>query len=328
MVETPECCFITDLIKTSGYDYEYHHSKIEDLYFDGKKPTRTFARNWMKIDKIPSLVEMRITGNRTNERYELTEPDLASDKLPNVIPKEDKENYQYNILETLYEYKYDRLPDRMEPVDVEIQTVLKMDKYVEPSLEFEAIHKFNYSDAVYKITSADVGHQLFDKIIFPEVCLADRPCSLTSKQVYDVTRQHVLSHIDTSVADITSNYDFCFAVQKKVPKIAPETITYQNYFARTKKERLKVKTAVVSFTSHDIFQMTPAQENYKGYTAIPAMYASSEAELTEKMNEWLTYLMSIINAPLEECPHCNGTGLCGEVARVEHSVLRGISDRK
>lgn len=327
MVETPECCFITDCIKTSGYDYQYHHSQIESLYFDGENPDKTFAKNWMRIKKFPRIVERRIVKT-VNARYELKDPDFASEKLPKTIPYDEKENYAYDVVDSLYQYKSDTLPPQMEPVEIEIQTVLKMEKYAEPSLKFDAIHKFDYRDSIYQITSADVEHQLFDKLIFPEICLAHRPCSLSSKQVYDITRQYVLSHIDSEVAEITSNYDFCFTVKKRIPKIEPETVIYQNFFARKKKDRMKIRTSVKSFNQYEIFQMTHAQENYRGYTAIPAMYANSEAELKEKMNEWLTSLMNIINAPICECPHCNGTGLLGEIERVNHNILQDISDRK
>jgi hypothetical protein len=328
LVETPECCFITDCLKTSGYYYEYHELQIKDLYFDGELPQKTFAKNWLRIKCIPQLVERKVSNEYINERYELKDAELKSEKLPLVIPKEEKDNYDASIIESLYKYANDKLPDRMEPVEVEIQTVLKMKEYTGPSVEYEAIGKWNYSDRVYKITSADLKHPLFDQLVFPEICLANRPCSLSSKQVYDITRQYVLSRIDNSVAKITSNYDFCFDVKKLIPKVEPETVTYQNLFARTKRERSKIRTAVHSYSEYQIFQMTWAPENYRGYTAIPAMYANNEQELKSKMNEWLETLIKIINEPLHECPNCKGTGLCGNVETAKHSIIQEISDRK
>jgi hypothetical protein len=328
LVKTPECCFITDCLKNSGYDYEYHRFTIQDLYFDGEKPETTFAKNWLRIKHVPKLVERQAANEYVNRRYELKDQELESEKLPRVIPYEEKDGFSGDIIETLYRYQQDALPLRMEPVDVEIQTILTMEDYVEPSFKQDAIGNWNYADRVYSITSANLGHQLLDKVIFPELCLAHRPCSLSSQQVYEITRQYVLSHIDTSVAEITSNYDFCFDISKLVPKVEPETITYQNILGRTKREREKVRTAVRSYSKYKIFQMTYSPRNYDRYTPIPAMYANSEEELKEKIDEWLETLMSIINAPIKECSACKGTGLCGEIEVVKHSMLKEISDRK
>lgn len=324
LVETPQGCFISDCLKISGYDYEYHHSKIEYLYFDGQQGEPTFSRNWMRIKQFPKTIEKRLGGKRTNERYELNEPDLASEKLPISIPYENRGDYSSSVIESLYSYRYDTLPDTMETVDADIQVVLKMDNYEELMFNYEAIGQFGYDRRTYAITSADLKHQLLDKMIFPEICLAHRPCSLSSKQVYDITRQYILSHIDTAVAKVTSNYDFCFTVVKVIPKIEPETVFYHDMFARTKKERGKIKTSVRSYMEREIFQMTHSQSNYQGYTAIPQITANNERELQERVDEWLETLISIINMPLQECPHCKGTGLLGDVQRVNHKVLSDI----
>lgn len=39
------------------------------------------------------------------------------------------------------------------------------------------------------------------------------------------------------------------------------------------------------------------------------MCANSEKELHAKMQEWLDYVISEINKPLIECPHCKGLGI-------------------
>jgi hypothetical protein len=133
--------------------------------------------------------------------------------------------------------------------------------------------------------------------------------------MYDMTRQYILDHIDNSVAKITSNYDFCFTVKKLVPLIEPETITYQNIFASTKRERNKIHTTIKKFNEMEIFEMTHEQSRYQGYTVIPEMHANSEAELKEKVDAWLEGLMAVINEPLCQCPHCQGTGYVGEVKK-------------
>ena len=186
-----------------------------------------------------------------------------------------------------------------------------------PKINYTGIHKQNYSDCNYSITNANVQHQMLDKMIFPEVLLHERPCKLTSKQMYDITRQYIIEHIDNSVAKITSNYDFCFEVRKLIPLIEPETITYNNIFARTKRERNKILTTIKKYEEKSIFSMTDDKAQYKGYPVIPELCANSETELKEKVDMWLEGLMELINKPLCQCPQCKGTGYLDDISKIE-----------
>ena len=322
VVKTDSVCFVSDCNAISGYDYQYHRSRIADLYFDGKLPEKTFYPNWLKINQYPNSVKRLMNGKRINERYEIKNKDLISEKLPEVIQYENKNNYDCNAIETLYEYKYENAPRYFEDVAVEMSTVCEVDNFQEPiHFDYEVIHRNDFKDEVYHITNSDVNHQLFDKMIFPEVVLHNRPCSLSSKQVYDITRQYVKEHIDGSKGRITSDYDFCFTVKKLIPLIEPETISYNNLFARTKKERNKIHYSTKSFKEVEIFQMTHDQKNYDGYTAINGITANSEAELKTRLDEWLTSLIEIINKPLELCPHCKGTGYFNGVDKVDKNKI-------
>ena len=319
MVKTPTICFISDCLKTSGYDYQYHSTRIKDLYFDDAKPNPTFAPNWLRIEKYPLKITRLVRGETINRRYELKDMSLCSEKYPATIPYENEDDSEDNerdeaVLQILYEYKADKKEDYFEEVIPDISVVLELSEWMEPEpFSFDAIRRYNYSTAIYQVTNKDVERQLLDKIVYPELCLHQRPCSFTSQQVYDITRQYIIDHIDNRYAKITSNYDFCFTVKKVVPKIAPQTITYQNLFAKSKKERSKIHTSIVKYDEYEIFEMTHEQEPYKGYTPIPRMIANTEGELSAKMSEWLESVMSIINKPLEQCPHCNGTGFSGEI---------------
>lgn len=216
----------------------------------------------------------------------------------------------------MYTYKFDTLPNYFVDVPCDIQVVCEIDNYnFPPKLEYNAVQKVGWSEKQYTITNADVHHQTLDQIIFPSVLLCDRLCKFTSKQMYDITRQYILDHIDNSVAKITSNYDFCFTVKKLIPLIEPETITYQNIFARTKRERNRIHTTVKKFEEKEIFEMTHDQSRYQNYTVIPEMCANNETELKEKVDTWLEGLMEIINKPLCQCPHCQGAGYVGEVKK-------------
>ncbi len=316
VVKTDKGCFISDCFATSGYDYNYHKSVIEKLLFNGKSPIATYYPNWYYIEEYPSLIQVEKDGNAINKRYELYDKSIATDKMPEIIPYEEKEDYNYDVIESLYSFKYDREPNYLEEYPCEIQTVCEVDNFTfPPQIEYTGIHKYNYSEVPYTIKNADVQHQMLDKMIFPAVLLHESPCKFTSKQMYDITRQYILKHIDNSVAKITSNYDFCFTVKKIIPLIEPETIRYQNIFARTKRERNKIHTTVKKYEEKEIFEMTYSPENYRGYSPIPEMCANSETELKEKVDTWLSGLIEIINKPLYQCPECNGTGYVGEITK-------------
>jgi hypothetical protein len=313
-IKTDKGCFISDCKATGGYDYDYHRTKLTDLFFDSKHPTETYCKNWYFIEQYPVTIQRECRGEIINKRYELLDWTLESEKMPKVIPYEEESNYNSNVIESLYTYKYEQAPNYLEDVECDIQVICEVDNFnFPPKFDYKAVHRVDFSDRTYTVTNVNVKHQLLDKIIFPAVLLHEKPCKFTSKQMFDMTRQYILEHIDNSVAKVTSNYAFCFEVKKLIPLIEPETITYQNIFARTKRERNKIHTTIKKYEEKTIFQMTHDQENYRGYTAIPELCANSEAELKEKVDMWLEGLIAIINKPLYQCPHCQGTGYIDEI---------------
>lgn len=316
-VKTDKGCFISDCKATTGYDYNYHRPAVDKMFFDGKRPTGTYYPNWFYIEQYPTQIQREVCGACVNKRYELIDTTLESEKMPLVIPYEDENMYNSSVVESLYRYNYDQEPNYMEDVDCEIQVICEIDNYnFPPMFEYNAVEKRGWSDyQKYTIKNADVHHQMIDKMIFPAVLLHERPCKFTSKQMYDITRQYIIDHIDQSVAKITSNYDFCFTVRKLIPLIEPETITYQNIFARTKRERSKIHTRIKKYEEKEIFEMTHAQARYDSYSVIPEMTANSEEELKEKVDTWLEGLMEIINKPLCTCPHCNGSGYLDDIKK-------------
>lgn len=322
IVKTDGVCFITDCMAKSGYDYNYHHSKLKDMYFDGEIPKPSFKANWLTIPRFPQRVERKVIGEVVNRRYEIRDAEMVTAKLPAVIHEpipaemiDEDGDFRYHAF---YEYKYDREPDHFEEVQLEWDLVFDVEDFqMPPKIEFTGIHKWNYETVPYAINNNSIRHQELDEMIFPEVLLHNRPSSFTSKTVYDITRQYVLSHIDHSVAKITSNYDFCFEVKKIIPLHVPEKITYHDIFARSKRERNKLRTTIKEYREHTIFEMTNLVDRYRDYTPIPAMFAENEVALEKKMNEWLESLMAEINRPLCECPHCSGKGIVDMIEKVK-----------
>ncbi|WP_196607123.1 hypothetical protein [Pectinatus frisingensis] len=309
LIKTDKCCFISDLYtnKKDSYDYNYHTPMFKNWLFDGKKCTSTWARHWYRIEKYPEIITEEHTET-VHKRYEIKDKKYIADSLPAVIPYENKNDYGENVIDSLYEFKKDTITSQQN-VDVEIETVLEVENFHEVLFDFTGIHRWNYEERPYHITSANVHHQLIDEIMIPQVLLTEYPCRLTSKQMYDITRQYVREHIDKEQASITSDYDFCFTVKKIIPLYEPETLSYHNIFARTKKEREKVHFRVAKYKESTIFEMTDDINHYSGYSVIEGLTANSEKELKEKVDLWLTELIKKINKPLCTCDKCKGTGI-------------------
>lgn len=313
-IKTNKGCFISDCLTPD----RYYTGQICNLFFDGKKPEATYQPGWFYLEKFPTTVQCKKAGEITNRHYELKDESFESEKLPKIIPYEEENNYDKAVLESLYVFKWDQAPAYFEDVEYDLQVICEVDNYsFPPNFEYKAIEKSGWSDRKYIIKNADINHQLLDKIMFPAVFLHERPCKLTSKQMYDITRQYILEHIDNAAAKVTSNFSFCFEVKKLIPMIEPETITYQNIFGRTKRERNKIRTTIKKYDEKTIFEMTSDQDRYAGYSTIPEMLANSETELKEKVDTWLEGLIKIINEPLCQCPHCLGTGYISKIEKVE-----------
>lgn len=302
-------CFITDCTATNGYDFDYHKTILDKLLFDGVSPVKTFHTHWYSIGKFPSKVEKVISGERENKRYELKNPELASDKLPNEIAIGDCDNYDSDIIGSLYSLKSDVKPDYSVEVDVKFNIICEVENFKKaPEFNYPAIKRVGFSDEKYSVTNQNIKHSLIDCIVTPEPVRSNSPCKISSKEMYDLVRQHIINNIDTKIARITSDYDFCFEVKKIIPLLKPHTYSYRDVFARTKKQREKLHFKTATYKEVSIYEMTHEQENYKNYTAIKSLSASNEWELKEMIDNYLSEVMQIIHSPLRICECCDGTG--------------------
>ena len=322
IIKTDKCWFVKE-DTTNSWDIE----QIGHYYFNNNQPKKTFSKGWYQID-IPEnnelIIEVEVKGEEYNERYEIKDKEYISNKLPEIIKIEDKEKYydeyyeSYKILDEFYDYKYDTKEPYKKILEYDMKILFEIDNFKFPEkFEFEGIRRWNFNEEPYIINRDSIEHQELDKIIFPDLLLINRPCSLSSKQMYDITRQYIKNNIDNNIAKITSDYDFCFKVKKIVKLLVPEKITYKNLFGRTKKEREKTICSINEYKEVEIFEMTHDQEKYKGYTSIEPMYANNEYELKQKIDTWLKELIIQINKPLVQCQHCNGTGYEGAITKID-----------
>ncbi len=291
---------------------------LQNYFFDGKKAETTFNKAWAKIPSIPKKVEKEESQPKINYRYELIDKTLKSKKFPLVLEKakvteQNCDGYyvwktEYAQLQSLYEEKADEQPNLMVDVPFEFNVVLEMDNIKEyGGFSYPAQRTRWANEGFYPLTHDSVQHDLIDTIIFPDIVLPARRSELTSEQTYKVVRKHIQDNINPKYAHITSDYDFCFTVKKKIP-LAKKT-PYQKNIARYGARKAKYITDYRENREIEIFAMTHAGSNYNGYTAIEGLKGNNIEELKENIDNYLKDLMDKINEPVVDCKCCLGKGV-------------------
>ena len=283
--------------------------------FDGQPPSPSFHRDWVVIPSIPSTVEKKVLQPATNHRYELRDPTLASDRIPAVIDKEGLRQVdgawvlrdEYREIAPLYKHVWDTQPDTWEPVEFTFEIILEVEEIKQPGeFSYSAITKSGEEE----ITQDDIEHQLLDRILFPEIILHTRPCRLSSRQAYNIVRQYVRQHINLDVAVITADYDFCFAVKKRIALQRPFTRKKEILNARGKRyKKPRYREVYVKERLAQVLEMTYSPLNYRGYTPIREFVGENQDDLKRQIDEYCAELIEIINTPLQDCPLCNGMGV-------------------
>lgn len=300
---------------------------------NGKDVTSLVPNNaWYHFEGELKDFKKRNPPKKEQTGWRLINPEIASDKIPLTLSMEqlkqawdsDEDEYTYHgaysSLASLYQADYTELPAEIVPAEVELEKLrdLHVENYNAPSEMKVQLVEGNYGGKaqVQDLSTIAVFSDI-ERMLTPDFLLHTRPCSLTSQQVYKIIRAHVLNNIDGKVARVTSNYDFCFTVEKVI-----ETKPYS-----TKKEQLtrsgrsykppRFVTGTKSTKQQKIFEMTwkgyKGNSGYDGYTCIEPWEADSLQELYDNMQKYLSDLMEEINKPVIECQHCNGLGFVTKV---------------
>jgi len=320
-IKTNTGFYLTDLTNISD---RYTSSYLKYYLINDAKPEQSFDQSWYWVlgNEIYSI-KKEIRAQEVNRRFELIDPTLQSDKIPqmfiedNVIDRDDDCDWkdEFKHLKSLYKLKWDTLPVTFEELEFNLDIILTLDidKIIEPEKLF---YRGEYNSSLdgykggYPLLKAEPNHPLLSKIIYPQIVYQYVESKYTSKQVYEILRNYIKTNIDNKVAKVTSDYNFCFTVEKIISIAEPHSWQKEILTARGKSYHpAKFQKRYVSDRKIKIFEMTHAEENYKGYTAIPSLIAATEIELVEKMKEWCENVIKEINQPLEDCPHCNGMGV-------------------
>ncbi|MCK4259658.1 MAG: hypothetical protein KAX49_11810 [Halanaerobiales bacterium] len=283
-----------------------------DLIINGEKQKQSFHPGWCIVNKEPESLQRLIKQSNINHRYELIDKTMESKKIPSTIEYIDGElvwNTKYAIYQSLYKLVSDKQPDVLEDIEFEYETIMEVKEIKEYQGFAYDIQKTQWEkDGLREVKEGEVQHQLIDEIMFPDILLPLRPCSLTSKQSFDVVRQYVKQHINYEVAVITSDFNFCFTIKKKIPLSEPEEYSInvnENWVGRKRKP--KYETRYKRFREIECFNMSP--EAYGDYKVIEGFRGGDREDLKNNIDDYCKKLITFINEPVKDCPQCKGRGV-------------------
>ena len=318
-VNTPGRFFVSIDPFTKSYNYNYDHS-LGKYLFDGVQAQRSFHERWGILTATPLRVSHIEGQPNTNHRYRLKDEALASERFPLEFKRDVVAKYvdyswvwkdEFSAIESLYTLIWDSHPDIEINYEFEINILMSLDTVSDPPKMNYATTKNMWDNInATPVSNDNVIHQLLDVLIFPQFIVHETPCRLSSLDSYKVIREYVKLNIDPALARITSDYDFCFTVQRRIPLAKP--VSYQmdvNLFSR---RRPKFVKKLCTERLEEVFEMTHTEAKYKGYTVIGGFEGKNEIDLKEQIDLYLAELMAVINKPYAECAACGGTGVvCG-----------------
>ena len=302
----------------------YGTSKLLNYYMDGTKPTTTWHSQWVFVTSDPISIQQEKKQSPINHRFELIDKTMESDKIPFCFFREECAYYdddvdywkwkeKYEHLQSLYGETWDEQPNIIVDIPFSLNIILTLEELREHDSFGYTVQKTQYrQDGQRQITPSEVQHQLIDRIIFPPLILPDRPCKLSSKQTYDIVRQHVKDNLNPQFAEITSDYKFCFTVKKKIRLVAPLSYQTDINALSQRKRKPKYETRYRKDRLVEVFAMTNKEESYKGYTSIKGFQGNNQTDLKSKIDTFLLNLMDFLNEPLVDCGFCEGNGVVKE----------------
>lgn len=168
---------IFKIIDCKNYIYiannDGYSSSLTAYLFDGQTPEGTNKREWYKLNKIPTEILQKKPNIKANIRYELKAGYTPTDLLPQVVTKEMYDTENYDEVIGLYTYKYDEEDGGYETIDFKIEKIYEREN-------------FEFAPNIYNATVS-----LLTQIEYPLEAHQDKPCQLSSEQVYNLIRERV-----------------------------------------------------------------------------------------------------------------------------------------
>lgn len=296
----------------------YHSSYLSQYLFNGEKPTMTFDSSWFTVSTMPTKCQRVVPEKTVTVGFRLKDDFPETKKTPRKVDAEffewSKDERQNNDIFGLYEPITDTIPESYEDEELEVEVIAEVE-------DFNLLRGFEYqvrngqwpnSQPGYTITEKNAEHQVIDKMFFPRPLIATRPTKLSSYDSYQIIRNYIKDNINPLYAEITSDYDFCLTVKKRIALDTPESyIVDDNFNPFGRKRKPKMVTKYRDNRQVTVYETAPLKDGtvYRGYTQCPSFEGVNYPDLQKNIKEYLDKVITEINEPLVDCPHCKGRGV-------------------
>lgn len=284
--------------KVSPYGYLVSTGDISPCLLDGEKPEKTRVDGWFHIKgTCPTSITKVVPGQVKTVRWDLSPGFAPSERMPATLPytSSSLEDTPHSGVAECYMRVTEKLSDTTVEVPFQCYVIAERDTFEVVRSDFTLTYGL-----IDQLTIAD------------PILLQERPCALDGRQSYNLIRQHVKTHINPEYAEITSDYDFCLTVEKRIALAEPEPFKRRVGTGRRAHD-------VTDYRRHrnvEVYKVAPPDRHtgkpYSGYPLVTPFVGTSHEDLKANIALYLDNLMKRINEPLCECKACGGKGVIVE----------------
>lgn len=309
-------------VASQNHDYSGRVQINQNYIINGKELFKTHHKSWFLVKGETEIktLQQPFSPKREPYLYVLKDAILAVDgKIPISIPYSDVEGYydcdddwvwgNYSNIQGLYTLQYKEIKGGLKDIEFEVLDSGKVEGSISEPLGYKfKISGKCQSDDVERALKDIVTYSELEKIMTPEFLLHEKPCTLPSKQFFNLIRAYVKDNIDKQQARVTSDYDFCFTVSKLIA-IKPYEIKQEQLKANGKSYRTpKFNYSQVKNEEVVVFEITSKSDKYRDYPVLDDMTGESLQDLYDNVKVYLEVLMEKVNKPIKQCECCKGEG--------------------
>lgn len=317
VIEFNNGCFIAN---AESYVYVSSSHYVANLFFDGVKAIASCKKDWYKLNKVPITVCQQGYVKTVNHRYELKETvtfDLPKSYSRDEFAWLDNETGcyiarpEFEDVFSLYKEVHDVEPAQLEEVKFYLEVIAKYNcDLVEPndtsSFSYTALMPGAYDTRTVKVTDKSVEYLLINELTTPDMFIDNTPCCLSAEHTYSIIRSYIKQHVDNTWATLT-DYNFCLTVNKNIRLENIETYHVLETILGKSKKKPKTFTKYRDKRTITIFECCP--KPYEKHTVVTPFKGNSLQDLKDNIDTYLLNLITEINKPLVDCPHCKGLGV-------------------
>lgn len=277
--------FVTDNLENASW----HNPKITNYEINGEVLTKTYDRNWFRVNGMPVTVMQKSPDVKVNMRYELKPAFITSGKFPQRI---ECDVFDPNAdIAGLYDLKFDIEAGIMVPVKFEMDVISKDSKFIDPP-------KYKYTRSI------------IESMLAPEILSQFGVCIATSSDLFDLFVNLCKTRLDKQVAYVKYEASGVIEIAKYIKLVQP--IEYK--INTNAGSRRKPKYVVRYRTADSVTCFSANREKKDGlFTPITA---NSYEELETKVDQYMDDLFTQLNEPLCACNVCGGEGYVKESAQI------------